>query len=1070
MRKAYQTTRSGIIVGSRRGAINGLSVILAIWYKSLITLILSIPISSFLPSQCTVHSLILKNPNQSIGPQPYIYMISSGIPPSNAAMFVIATAPAAPSSSNSSREVAALFGGIPVPHIQQPPQPSRSDDPPPPPQPSGSNDPLPPPPPSGSNDPPPPPPPSGSNDPPPPPPPSGSNDPPPPPPPSEGNDPSSSPTEELTPELTPNISVPTAVDPPPGVEFIKNEVKELARGIVVVAILNGQATSAYEVQDSVFRALSEPRILDLLHWQFPDHGIYLNNPAGPHRTWNTEFSPVDRERIEALIVRPLEEEIWEQTLRPFLLNIINFAITHLLTSDRLFPDLVTLKHLPRQLRQRLWWYAASGAYLHHYGWLSSPHAGIPYNCETEFHIHAEPPSPSPDRREPFVLHLCHGAVILLLRFIMALISSVDPDLLEASGNHTDLLKLAATVLSAMLYTAWERGSLHFTGNDVFNCAEADNLLHAKLSNLTFALDSLPNFMSAAEIVTFENTIAVPVIEELETPSMAGITPPFYRVAIPQPVNTFRLYRDGLFISYQDHRTLAIVHEHDRDGGPIELTPTARMTNAHVTPPRASCQVLPRPIPAAMDDDDEDYQQKQIPGRWNGRSRSQEDPSRGEEQYGCQQMRTNSNADGQPPRKKWFEEQADLEIDQYPRATIQQSQGSSSQSIAPQNHLDEDRDEPTSDGDGEQPEEGRGKRVKSVRHLLMRYRDFLPGQTTLALDSSLAELSENRTPAMPDVSTAVSALPSVEIPPQQTIYEAAHITKQNEFGLYKHYQSPELHPYDPEAFLHLGNFCNTPPQHKDPSHPDNYYPFPNRNAFFLGEWRASDDNGKSRAGFAKLLQIIGSPDWNPADICGVDWAKIDNALSSLATDNKDDAWVDESAWRTSTVTIGLRPEDHFHFLPHELRWNPGKGKVDVPVYGEMYNSPAFMQVFKDLQESPPEEGCSLLRYIVGLMFGSDETVLAQFGTAKLWPLYMSYANDSKYRRAKLGLRLVEHLAYLSQLPDGFKDFYLSHSGNGTLAAPLVTHCQRELFHEQWKTHLSHMVGPLLRWDFETFPPI
>ncbi|KAH6901428.1 hypothetical protein BKA70DRAFT_1229921 [Coprinopsis sp. MPI-PUGE-AT-0042] len=459
-----------------------------------------------------------------------------------------------------------------------------------PPQPSGSNDPSPPPPPSGSNDPPPPPPPSGSNDPPPPPPPSGSNDPPPPPPPSEGNDPSPSPTEELTPELTPNISVPTAVDPPPGVEFIKNEVKELARGIVVVAILNGQATSAYEVQDSVFRALSEPRILDLLHRQFPDHGIYLNNPAGPHRTWNTEFSPVDRERIEALIVRPLEEEIWEQTLRPFLLNVINFAITHLLTSDRLFPDLVTLKHLPRQLRQRLWWYAASGAYLHHYGWLSSPHAGIPYNRETEFHIHlgareahfiamtlsqAEPPSPSPDRREPFVLHLRHGAVILLLRFIVALISSVDPDLLEASGNHTDLLKLVATVLSAVLYTAWERGSLQFTGNDVFNCAEADNLLHAKLSNLTFALDSLPNFMSAAEIVAFENTIAVPVIEELETPSMAGITPPFYRVAIPQPVNTFRLYRDGLFISYQDHRTLAIAHEHDRDGGPIELTPTAR---------------------------------------------------------------------------------------------------------------------------------------------------------------------------------------------------------------------------------------------------------------------------------------------------------------------------------------------------------------------------------------------------------------------------------------------------------------------------------------------------------------
>jgi hypothetical protein len=49
-----------------------------------------------------------------------------------------------------------------------------------------------------------------------------------------------------------------------------------------------------------------------------------------------------------------------------------------------------------------------------------------------------------------------------------------------------------------------------------------------------------------------------------------------------------------------------------------------------------------------------------------------------------------------------------------------------------------------------------------------------------------------------------------------------------------------------------------------------------------------------------------------------------------------------------------------------------------------------------------------------MFGSDETVLAQFGTAKLWPLYVSYANESKYRRGKMSLRLVEQLAYLEKV--------------------------------------------------------
>jgi hypothetical protein len=101
-----------------------------------------------------------------------------------------------------------------------------------------------------------------------------------------------------------------------------------------------------------------------------------------------------------------------------------------------------------------------------------------------------------------------------------------------------------------------------------------------------------------------------------------------------------------------------------------------------------------------------------------------------------------------------------------------------------------------------------------------------------------------------------------------------------------------------------------------------------------------------------------------------------------------------------------------------------------------------------------------------MFGSDETVLAQVGTAKLWPLYVSYANESKYRRGKMSLRLVEQLAYLEkvsqycccvahvlslipiQLPDKFKDFYLERSGLERLHAPLLTHCQRELYHQQW----------------------
>jgi hypothetical protein len=51
-----------------------------------------------------------------------------------------------------------------------------------------------------------------------------------------------------------------------------------------------------------------------------------------------------------------------------------------------------------------------------------------------------------------------------------------------------------------------------------------------------------------------------------------------------------------------------------------------------------------------------------------------------------------------------------------------------------------------------------------------------------------------------------------------------------------------------------------------------------------------------------------------------------------------------------------------------------------------------------------------------MFTSDGTMLANFGTTKLWPLYMFYANDSKYRRAKPSEGLFETIAYFEKVSD------------------------------------------------------
>lgn len=65
--------------------------------------------------------------------------------------------------------------------------------------------------------------------------------------------------------------------------------------------------------------------------------------------------------------------------------------------------------------------------------------------------------------------------------------------------------------------------------------------------------------------------------------------------------------------------------------------------------------------------------------------------------------------------------------------------------------------------------------------------------------------------------------------------------------------------------------------------------------------------------------------------------------------------------------------------------------------------------------PPEEDeDGLPRYVVGLMFASDSAMLASFGTASIWPVYLMYGNESKYRRGRTSLNLFEEVAYLQKV--------------------------------------------------------
>ncbi|KAH7916847.1 hypothetical protein BV22DRAFT_1027329, partial [Leucogyrophana mollusca] len=138
---------------------------------------------------------------------------------------------------------------------------------------------------------------------------------------------------------------------------------------------------------------------------------------------------------------------------------------------------------------------------------------------------------------------------------------------------------------------------------------------------------------------------------------------------------------------------------------------------------------------------------------------------------------------------------------------------------------------------------------------------------------------------------------------------------------------------------------------------------------------------------------------------------------------------------------------FHWTPFKqfLQRSPGAAKERV--IDELYSSDAFLLEHEKLQASPRENGCTLERAVVGLMFWSDSTHLTSFGTASLWPIYLFFGNQSKYIRSRPNSNSCHHVAYMPSLPDTIQDFFEKLLGQAA-TKEVITHCRRELIHAVW----------------------
>ena len=298
------------------------------------------------------------------------------------------------------------------------------------------------------------------------------------------------------------------------------------------------------------------------------------------------------------------------------------------------------------------------------------------------------------------------------------------------------------------------------------------------------------------------------------------------------------------------------------------------------------------------------------------------------------------------------------------------------------------------------------------------------------------------PSLPPMAPGSSALPRVILHVRDSMH-----TVQNRFGLFREY--PHRPSYDPDHSIPEDELSNhhiahpTKINHGELHPPP--WPFRNMSIYLLMEWMITGGNQKSIAEVDRLAKdVLGSKEFQLEDIAGFSARNENKRFDSVKPHDDSGSPFLEDGWVERVVPIlvptgqkdsrGLgRPftipglhlrslctvmksaladitSQRFHFSPFKRLWTSLSGTT-VRCYDEVYTSDEWIEAHNNLQKQKNEPGCKLEKVILGLMFWSDSTHLASFGTASVWPLYMYFANLSKYVRCKPSSGASHHVAYI-----------------------------------------------------------
>jgi len=266
-----------------------------------------------------------------------------------------------------------------------------------------------------------------------------------------------------------------------------------------------------------------------------------------------------------------------------------------------------------------------------------------------------------------------------------------------------------------------------------------------------------------------------------------------------------------------------------------------------------------------------------------------------------------------------------------------------------------------------------------------------------------------------------------------------------FGLWRNYAHRPS--YDPDSIVPDDDLAKPLPNHTSDHpglvHPEPPWPYQNMSVYRFMTWLNTGSKSKSEGEVQRLVdKVLQAEDFNPSDLRGLN-IRRENRLLDLSEktlpllDGFKKASVsievpsgDKNIRPTKFTIPGLHYRTltsviqnafqhplacHYHFSPFKLfHKSPGSSESER-VYSEVYNSDAFIEEHDRIQrhgELPPDDPhCRREKVVAALMFWSDATLLAQFGTTKLWPIYLMLGNLSKYIRAKMDSGACHHVAYI-----------------------------------------------------------